>query len=411
MKKIEVAIVGAGLAGLACARILVEGGKSVVVFEAADAVGGRIRTDHVEGFLLDRGFQVFLTAYPEAKRWLDYRALDFKPFFNGALIYKGGKLHRLADPFREPSSALATLFAPIGTPLDKLRVLRLRKVTQFPRMDEVMSRPEITALEAVRERYGFSDGFIEAFIRPFFGGISFDTSLSASSRMFDFVFRMFGEGYAVLPAGGMEAIPKQIAAVLPAHTVQLNTPVSHIDQQTVHLRDGRTVEAKTIVVATDAPTAAEHFGIPHTATPRGTVAFYYAADRAPIPDAALVLNGTGSGLVNNAQVLSNVQPTYAPDGKALISAVVVGIPAIPEDELERKVREELGALFGSDALTWKFLRAYTIPHALPGNSLDPLQKTFYVRNGLFCTGDARSTPSINGALLAGRRLGEVLLQG
>lgn len=411
MEKIEVAIIGAGLAGLACARILVEGGKKVVVFEAADAVGGRIRTDHVDGFLLDRGFQVFLTAYPEAKRWLDYRALDLKTFFNGALIHKGGKLHRLADPFREPKAALATLVAPIGSPMDKLRVLRLRKATQAPRMDEVMSRPEVTALEAVRERYGFSEGFIDAFIRPFFGGISFDTSLGASSRMFDFVFRMFGEGHAALPAGGMEAIPKQIAASLPGQLIHLNTPVSHIDGFTVHLRDGRAVEAENIVVATDAPTAAERFGIPHTATPRGTVAFYYAADHPPIPDAALVLNGTGRGFVNNAQVLSNVQPTYAPEGKALISAVVVGTPAITEDELERNVREELTAWFGADAATWRFLRAYRIPNALPGNSLDPLSKPFFVRRGLFHASDAVSTPSINGALTAGRRLGEVLLQG
>lgn len=411
MEKVDVAVIGAGLAGLACARVLVQGGRKVAVFEAADAVGGRIRTDVVDGFLLDRGFQVYLTAYPEARRWLDYPALGLKPFFNGALIHKGGKLHRLADPFREPKSALATVMAPIGSPMDKLRVLRLRKATQSPRMDEVMSRPEITALEAVRERYGFSEGFIEAFIRPFFGGISFDASLGASSRMFDFVFRMFGEGHAALPAGGMEAIPKQIAAALPSDVVHLNSPVSHIDVQTVHLRDGRSVEAENIVVATDAPTAATQFGIPYAGKPRGTVAFYYAADAAPIPDAALVLNGTGKGVVNNAQVLSNVQPTYAPDGKALISAVVVGTPPQGDEVLEQQVRQELTTWFGAKAAQWRFLRAYRIPHALPGNSLDPLSKAFFVRHGLFHASDALNTPSINGALTAGRRLGEVLLQG
>ncbi len=83
MSRPDVLIVGAGLSGLSCALWLHEGGLSVLVLEASDGIGGGVRTDEVEGFLLDRGFQVFLMAYPEAQRVLDYGALDFKPFYPG----------------------------------------------------------------------------------------------------------------------------------------------------------------------------------------------------------------------------------------------------------------------------------------------------------------------------------------
>ena len=194
MTDTDVLIIGAGLSGLSCARHLHEGGVPFQLLEAADGVGGRVRTDEVEGFRLDRGFQVLLTAYPETQAALDYEALDLKPFYEGALVRTGGRFHRVADPLRRPLGAPATLLAPVGSIADKLRVAWLRWSVRRGSISDLLRRPETTTLDALRRRWGFSDRIVDAFFRPFLGGILLDRDLEASSRMFEFVFRMFSEG-------------------------------------------------------------------------------------------------------------------------------------------------------------------------------------------------------------------------
>ncbi|MDX1548792.1 MAG: FAD-dependent oxidoreductase, partial [Rhodothermales bacterium] len=203
----DVVVIGAGLAGLVCARTLHRAGRSVVVLDAADGVGGRIRTDVVEGFRLDRGFQALQTAYPEAQRQFDYAALGLRSFYPGALVRFDGRFHRLADPFRQLLDATGTILSPIGTFKDKLRVAKLRSELVNSSLADLFARDEMTTIEALRDRYHFSENIIERFFRPFFGGIFFDPALQTSSRMFDFVFRMFALGDTALPAEGMEALP------------------------------------------------------------------------------------------------------------------------------------------------------------------------------------------------------------
>ncbi|MGI9176122.1 MAG: FAD-dependent oxidoreductase, partial [Rhodothermales bacterium] len=183
MTDTDVLIVGAGLAGLNCARHLHRRGIPFQLLEASDGVGGRVRTDRVDGFLLDRGFQVLLTAYPETRAALDYSALDLRPFYDGALIRTGGRFHRLADPLRRPLDAPATLLAPVGSLLDKLKVGWLRWNVLRGSVEDVFRRPEVTTLDALRHRWGFSEEMIDAFFRPFLGGILLDRDLQASSRM------------------------------------------------------------------------------------------------------------------------------------------------------------------------------------------------------------------------------------
>ena len=253
---------------------------------------------------------------------------------------------------------------------------------------------------------------IDRFFRPFFGGIFFDRTLGASSRMFEFLFKMFAEGQTVLPAGGMERIPQQMRAHLPDEAVRLNTPVETVDGQTVTLADGETMEAPSVVIATDAPEADRLVGGVDSVTGRSTVCLYYAAPESPLDDPILALNGDDVGPLNNISVPSDVAPGYAPDDKALVSAVVVGNPSASDDELETEVREQLIDWFGLKAGGWSHLDTIRIPYALPDQSppfLSPPQRDLRRRPGLYVCGDHRRTGSINGAIAAGRDTGRAVI--
>src|SRR4029450_9831904 len=203
-------VVGAGLAGLRCARRLHEKGVAATVLEASDGVGGRVRTDRVEDFLLDRGFQVLLTAYPEASQALDYRELELHPFYPGAMVRTGDKLVTVADPFRRRWDGLRTALAPVGGLGDKLKVAKLRKRVTAGALEELLARSETTPREPLAAD-GFSEEMVDRFFRPLFGGVLLDRELGTSSRMFEFVYRMLALGDVSLPARGMGAISGQCA--------------------------------------------------------------------------------------------------------------------------------------------------------------------------------------------------------
>jgi phytoene dehydrogenase-like protein len=398
-------VIGAGLAGLTCARRLHERGLDVQILESSDRVGGRVQTDTVNGFRLDRGFQVLLTAYPETQRELDYDALDLHAFRDGALVRYNGRFHRIADPRRHPWDAPRTLLAPIGSPADKLRVLRLRRTLTQQSIPQVLEREERTTLDALRTRWGFSSSMINRFFRPFFGGIFFDRTLRASSRMFEFVFKMFAEGRTVLPAGGMDQIPRQMRQHLPDDAVRGNARVETIDEQTVTLDGGETLAAPRIVIATEAPEANRLVGDVTPTEGRATVCIYYAAPRSPLDDPLLVLNGEGVGPINNLAVPSDVAPGYAPDDRALVSVVVVGSPPESGAALEQAVREQLIDWFGLAAGGWTHLQTQPLSYALPEQAppfLTPPEKSVRRRPGLYVCGDHRRTASLNGAIASGR---------
>ena len=401
-----VLVVGAGVAGLACAARLHGAGVPVEIFEASDAVGGRVRTDRVDGFLLDRGFQVFLTAYPEARDLLDYGALDLGRFRPGALVRLEQRFHRVGDPLRRPLDALAALRAPIGSLVDKLRVGRLRVGVTRPSLKEILARPELPARAALQDRWGFSERMIERFFRPFLGGVFLERELRTSSRLLEFVLRCFSVGHAALPARGMGEVPAQLEAHLPEGTVHLGTRVASVAEGSVALESGERREARAVVVATDGPEAARL--LPELAHPgsRATATLYYAADAPPVREPILLLNGDEGGPVNHAAVLTAVAPSYAPADHALFQASV--LEPLPEDDeaLERSVRRQLGDWFGSPVERWRHLRTDRIAHALPEQappSLSPPDRPVRVEAGLYVAGDHRSTASLNGALASGRR--------
>jgi phytoene dehydrogenase-like protein len=406
----DAVIVGAGLSGLCCARELHRRGARFLLLDAADAVGGRVRTDLVDGFRLDRGFQVFLTSYPEARQQLDYAALDLKSFLPGALVRVGGKFHTLTDPWRRPLAAFGSLLAPVGSLADKLRVARLRSRVLKGTIEDQFATPETTTRDALRE-FGFSDAMVERFFRPFLGGIFLDPTLTTSSRMFRFVFRMFSQGDACLPAAGMQAIPNQLAAGLPPESVRLGAQAEKVTPGAVTLAGGEELRAKAVVVATDAPTASKLLGGDVATEAQGVTCLYFAVDRTPVSDPVLVLDGDGRGPVNNLCVPTAVSPAYGPPGAHLVSASVLGVPADAE-KLESEVREQLVGWFGPDVRGWRHLRTYRIPYALPRQfppALVEPRRPVRRDPGLYVCGDHRDNASINGAMESGRRAAEAVL--
>jgi len=226
-ERTEVAIVGAGLAGLAAARQLTQAGRNVVVLEASDGVWGRVRTDLVDGFRLDRGFQVLLTDYPEARRAFDFDALKLGSFEPGARVRMSDTFRSFSDPIRRPRTAISALMSPVGTAHDKVRVARMRHEILSASPEEILNRPDRPAIEALEAR-GFSSCMIERFFRPFFCGVFIDGDLTTSSRLLEIFFRCFSSGSAALPAGGMGAMADQLAARLDPGTVRLNTRVAEV---------------------------------------------------------------------------------------------------------------------------------------------------------------------------------------
>lgn len=407
----DVVIVGGGLAGLCCARQLQQRGANFLLLEASDSVGGRIRTDIVDGFRLDRGFQVFLTSYPEAQRTLDYDALQLRPFLPGALVRNSGKFHLLADPWRKPFAAISSLFSPLGTLADKLRVAQLRSRTLKGSVEHRFQDRETTTLRALQD-CGFSGSMIEGFFRPFLGGIFLDPELQTSSRMFDFVFRMFSLGSASLPAEGMEAIPRQLASALPASSICLGARVAGVRAGSVRLESGEQLNARAVVVAADGPAAAQLLGGTISSAGQGVTCLYFEAPRPPIDQPILVLNGERRGPINNLCVPTQVAPTYGPGEGSLVSVTVLGIPQT-SDQLLTEVRDQLADWFGPAVRTWHHLRTYRIPYALPRQvppALDPPERATRWRTGIYVCGDHRDNASIQGAMVSGRRAAEAVLE-
>ncbi len=406
MLQYDVTIIGAGVAGLSAAIHLQNEGLSVKILEAADAVGGRMRTDKVDGFLLDRGFQVMLTAYPELMKMLDYDSLGLKHFFPGALIRYNDKTHVLADPFRKPTVALGSLFAPIANIGDIIKVWAIRNRTRRFSIEQIFQQKEQATLDYLRE-WNFSEKMIHSFFKPFFGGIFLEENLQTSSRMFNFVFKMFAKGYAALPAEGIEAIPKQLAERLEKDSLSLNTKVVSVKPNEVTLENGEKINTRAILIATQAENVMQMIDYqPTTIKTNSVKCLYFSTDRPPFTRPFIMLNGENTGYINNICVPSVINPSYAPAGRHLISvSIIKDTSHLEEEELLLEVKRELRQWFKKEIRFWDFLKMYDIEQALPQkhqiellnkNDIKPIQK------GIYIAGDHLQHASIQGAMESAR---------
>jgi phytoene dehydrogenase-like protein len=401
----DVIIVGAGLSGLACALTLRERGLRPLIIEASDGVGGRVRTDLHRGFRLDRGFQVLQTWYPEARRLLDYGALDLRPFHPGALIRFEGRFHRVSDPLRRPLRLPEMLASRVGSAGDKLRLLALRRRALSGGLEELYRRPETDALSLLTS-LGFSRRMIERFFKPFFAGVFFEPELQVSSRAFEFVFRAFALGDTALPARGMGEIPTQLALRLPADTIRLGTRAEYVRSGEVGLAGGGSVRGRAVVVATDCTDAARLLGEEAKPGTRGTTCFYFAAERAPVQGPYLVLNGTRRGPINSLLCPSSLSEHYAPPGRSLVTVNLFGAHREPE-ALETELRRELTGWFGTQAADWERLAVYRLPRALPVQAPPvnwPAATEGRVAEALWVAGERDRAPSTHWALATGCRV-------
>ena len=406
----DVLIIGAGIAGLTAAKVLKAEGKKIKIIEASDGVGGRVRTDKIDGYLLDRGFQVLLTAYPEAKKFLDYNALDLKKFKPGALVLNENGTTQIGDPLRDPSSLFKTLSSPVGSIFDKFKMLLLKIKLARISVDKIFTKEEITTLKYL-QKYGFSEKMIAQFFKPFMTGIFLENQLNTSSRMFEFVFKMFSEAETTIPAKGMGMITSQLANNLTTDELVLNEKVLQIDGNKIVTANGKCLEAKNILIATNADNLPSPF-TKFTDEKKSVICMYFTTDKAPFTAPLIALNASVNKLVNNIAVVNQISKDYAPEGKFLIAVSIIDNFEInTEAVLAKKVKDELKYWY-ADAINWKHLKTYNIPYALPKDatvsySLAPAQ--IRLTDNCFVCGDYLLNGSINAAMKTGRVAAEAII--
>lgn len=399
-------VIGAGIAGLTCAKYLKDKGVNALVLEASEAVGGRVKTDSVNGFKLDRGFQILLTSYPEARKILDYEKLRLKILPSGARIRRGDDFFVMPNPLKDLRTAPQAVFSPVGGFLDKLKVLRLNAATRAAEEPDQAENTETTF--GFLKDYGYSETMINSFFVPFFRGVFLEKDLETRADFFKFLYSLFAEGDAAVPENGMQAIPEQIASQLAPAQIRLNAPVRKIAGKTIYLENGEILAAEKIVLATDALSAAKLLGKKAQTEFNGTICMYFESEKKlEMSDKPyLIINSNDDEPIDHILPVSDVAPAYAPHGKTLISVNFVG----NSDVSEERAQVELSKWFGRN-YDWRHLKTYKIPHALPqffGHS--KIENDLKVSDFMYRCGDYTAYPSLNAAMKTGREVAEMIAE-
>jgi phytoene dehydrogenase-like protein len=404
MSSSEVVVVGAGMAGLTCAVELTRHGVDVAVLEASDAVGGRIRTDRVDTMLLDRGFQLLNPAYPALDGIVELDPLDLSPFGAGVVVASGGERTVLADPRRSPADIAGAFSSTSGSLLEKARFAAYVARTAVGSGRHLKSRSD-QRYGAVLDAAGIDGRLRRKVLDPFLAGVLGEDEQESSRVFVDLQLRMFARGTPSVPAAGMQAIPEQVAARLPAGVVHLGVTARSVGDTTVHT-DSVTWRGAAVVVATGGPQASVLAGLPSPRM-RALTTFYHRAEHSPASRRLLHVDGDRDGPVVNTAVMSDAAPTYCSDG-ALVSSTILG--AAQDADTRAAVTRQLGRIYGVDPSGWELVATYAIPDALPA-MLPPLdlRQPVALGDGLYIAGDHRDSASIQGAIVSGRRAAAAVL--
>jgi protoporphyrinogen oxidase len=392
------------MAGLACAMTLQQAGVPFLLFEQDEKVGGRVQTDEIDGYRLDRGFQVLLTAYPEAKRFLDYEKLALRKCYPGSRVWYKDKFHQVSDPFRHPLDGVCSVFNPIGSLGDKVKVGMLRLGLLSTRaMEDTLSTREALA------ELGYSEAMIDRFWKPFMRGVFLENELSTSVRKFEETFSLFAKGDTVLPRLGIGEIPKQMAKRLPEDSIFLKQEVKKVGECSLVTSDGKEWRGRAVVLATEEPVANRLLRLKQPNREWNSVDCLYFSlpeKKLPCPSPILHLDGSGTGPINNLTFLSTLSDC-APTGQALASASVIGKKEMKIDQVVELANQQLRTWFGAREKKWDFLRAYRIRHAVPNCDCVPDLET--KKNGVYRCGDYLGLPSIDSAMRSGRLVAESII--
>lgn len=406
----SVIVVGAGLAGLSAAKNLQRRGVDVRVLDANAEVGGRVRTRRLEGFTLDRGFQVLFTAYPAVQRNLDLERLDLLPIPPAALLQRGGKREQVGDPLRDPASLVSTLRSGTFTLKDKLLIARL--AAQLKTQDLHVLLPANQTARQYLTTFGFSEGAVQGFFAPFFGGIFLKRDLSTSAGLLRYYFRMLIDGRIAVPRRGMGALSGQLAEGL---DVSLETKVERLETTSKGVNvvtDKEVIRAEEVVVAATPPETARLTRLEMNAEALGSTYLYYASDRLVDSQPRLLLNAL-EGTINNAHWSSNVNPDLAPQGQHLLTVTVLGVHS-DDSELNRAVRAELSKWYTPEAAEGlRLLDVERIPFAQfaqpPGISGRLAGHSTPMKNVVIAS-EVTSMSSLQGALQSGEKAAALILK-
>jgi phytoene dehydrogenase-like protein len=398
----DVLVVGAGLAGLRCARVLADAGLDVAVLEAAEAVGGRVRTDRVDGFLVDRGFQVLNPAYPAMERAVDVARLGLGDFGAGLMVREGERRTVLGDPLREPARLPATL-GWLGAAQTAALVRWAGPARLAPRR---MLAGDDTTLAASLDAAGIR-GRARRAVERFLAGVLVDHRGTSSAQYALLLVRTFLRGTPGLPAAGMQALPDLLAAGLDVRTgVAASEVVPHPERPEVRA-GSESLDARRVVVAVDPDGAGALAGL-DVPRGRGLVTWWFATPGpAGLGRHLAVDAGEASGPVVNTACVSAAQPTYAPTGRDLVAATTLDSSGTAS---ERQVRDHLAGIWGTGTGDWELVARSEVPYAVPA-SAPPLVLTHPTRvaDGVLVAGDHRDTGSLQGALVSGERAARSVL--
>jgi protoporphyrinogen oxidase len=402
----KITIIGAGISGLIAAIELEKRGFHPIIIEATDRVGGRVKTDVIDGFQLDHGFQVLLEAYPKARKYLNYRTLDLQELIPGAVIYKNGKTTLIGDPLRDFSLLVPTILANVGSIKDKLAIFKLNLALKKKSLKAIFEAEQLSTLQYLKNK-GFSDRIIQNFFKPFFTGIFLETDLQTSSAMFEFTYKMFGEGLAVIPKEGIQAIPNQLKSQLTSTEFRFNTKVKTVEEGRIIMEDYSILASDIIIIATDASkmvTLEKPIGWKSCDT------LYFEVEQNTLKKPIIGLLADHDALINNIFYTTGIANNNTSQAEVL-SVTIVKKHNLDQTDLINRVETELKKSCG--IITKRFIKRYTIKKALPDikhvdNQGSDAKFTF--SETIYLAGDTQLNGSLNAAMTSGELVAKLIAE-